>query len=297
MKIESSNLNLKSYLRERRQLVEEALDKVIPSEKSFPPNIHQAMRYSIFNGGKRLRSILTLASVEAVGGRIEKALGVACAIELIHTYSLVHDDLPAMDDDDYRRGKLSTHKVFGEATAILAGNALLALAFYLIASSKKFQFLNPSLRLEVMEELAYAVGSSGLMGGQLVDLESEGKEIDLPLLEYIHRHKTGALILSAIRLGGKIGGGSKEEIEALTKYGEAVGLAFQIIDDVLDIEDEQGEKKEEKRKATFPQLLGLEKSKRRARELVEKALGFLKDFDGKANPLRALAWYMVNRQS
>jgi geranylgeranyl diphosphate synthase type II len=261
------------------------------------------MRYSIFAGGKRLRPVLVLASAEAVGepGRVvsEAAVNTACAFECVHTYSLIHDDLPAIDNDDLRRGRATCHKVFGEAAAILAGDALLTIAFELIASSGSDD--NGSL-VRVVHEISRAAGSKGMIGGQMVDIESEGKDIDSAVLEHIHIHKTGALILSSVRCGAILAGAGQGERERLTRDGEAVGLAFQIADDILDVEgarEEMGKETggdEKKRKATYPALFGLTESKEIARELAEKALKALDGFDKRADPLRAIALYIVERR-
>ncbi|MBI5893890.1 MAG: polyprenyl synthetase family protein [Deltaproteobacteria bacterium] len=291
-------MDIRKYLKGKKEYVDKALEGILPSEEEFPKNLHKAMRYSVFAGGKRIRPILVIASAEAVGGRIEDVINAACAVEMIHTYSLIHDDLPAMDNDDLRRGKPTNHKVFGEALAILAGDALLTLAFDILAKSHN----KAENALTVIHEIAKASGSMGMVGGQAVDMESEGKECDLPLLEYIHIHKTGALMLACIRTGAALANASKKQRESLTRYGEAIGLAFQIADDILDIE---GTKKEigktvgsdaKKKKITYPSVLGLNESKDRAKELIQIALDAVKDFDDKAEPLRKIAGYVVERK-
>jgi geranylgeranyl diphosphate synthase type II len=271
-------LDLQRYFNEKVELVNGALDRLLPPEDQYPRTLHRAMRYSMFAGGKRLRPILVIASAEAVGGSgeaVTKAvLNTACAFECIHTYSLIHDDLPAIDNDDLRRGRATCHKVFGEAAAILAGDALLTIAFELMASSVSDD--NAS-SMRVVHEISRAAGSTGMIGGQMVDIESEGKDIDSALLEHIHIHKTGALILSAVRCGAILGRASENELENLTRYGEAVGLAFQIADDILDVEGERREMgkeaggDEKKKKATYPALFGLTESKEIAKELTERA--------------------------
>jgi geranylgeranyl diphosphate synthase type II len=296
-------LDLDRYLNEKVELINGALDRLLPGEEQYPQSLHRAMRYSIFAGGKRIRPVLVLASAEAVAGpggvNTEAAISAACAFECIHTYSLIHDDLPAIDNDDLRRGRATCHKVFGEAAAILAGDALLTIAFELIASPGADDFA--SCR-RVVHEVSRAAGSKGMIGGQVVDIESEGKDIDSAILEHIHIHKTGALILSAVRCGAFLAGAGNRELECLTRYGEAVGLAFQIADDILDVEGESREMgkatggDEKKKKATYPALFGLTESKEIARELVEKALKALEDFDNKADPLRAVALYIVERR-
>lgn len=296
-------MNIKDYLKEKGRIVEEALDRYLPKETEMPVTLHKAMRYSMMAGGKRIRPILCIASCEAVGGKVKNVLPVACALEMVHTYSLIHDDLPAMDNDDFRRGRPTSHKVFGEAVAILAGDALLTEAFRIMANLDLRKAVRPNSILDVISDLAKASGSFGMVGGQIVDMESEGMEIDLPTLEYLHTRKTGALILASIRGGAKIGEGTDEEIVALTKYGECLGLAFQIADDILDIEGSQDEIGKdvgsdlERKKATYPSILGMAASKERASELIHMAIDSLKGFDHKADPLREIAKYVVERRS
>lgn len=291
-------MDLNSYLIEQREIVERGLNEFLPGEEEYPQSLHSAMRYSLFAGGKRLRPILVLASCEAVGGRPEVALPAACAFECIHTYSLIHDDLPALDNDDFRRGKPTCHKKFGEATAVLAGDALLTMAFRLIASTPD---AGKSGTINVIGELSRAAGSTGMIGGQMVDIESEGKEVSFPVLEYIHIHKTGALMLAAVRCGAILGGATEEELKSLTQYGEACGLAFQIADDILDVEGSSGEMgkptggDEKKGKATYPSILGLSESKERAAELSERAIDAISGFGEKADPLRTIARYITSR--
>jgi len=296
-------MDLKEYLKKRCEIVDKALDQVLPKGDELPSSLHSSMRYSVFAGGKRVRPILMLAACEAVGGNPAAAMPAACAMEMIHTYSLIHDDLPAMDDDDFRRGNPTNHKVYGEATAILAGDALLTEAFILLSHPEEGG--GPAARLRVIQEIAQASGSHGMVGGQVVDMESEGGsvEIDLALLSYIHTHKTGALIRASVRAGAILGGADEAALTALTRYGEAVGLAFQIADDILDMEgttEELGKdagSDEARGKATYPRLVGLDASKKRARELVDLALDSLSRFDERAEPLRAIASYIVQRKS
>jgi geranylgeranyl diphosphate synthase type II len=295
-------MDLKEYLKTRCQLVDDALDRFLPDAGELPASLHGSMRYSVFAGGKRVRPILLLAACETVGGALRGALPAACAMEMIHTYSLIHDDLPAMDDDDFRRGNPTNHKVYGEATAILAGDALLTEAFILLSRAEEGP--HPAARLRVIQEIAHASGSRGMVGGQVVDMESEGKhEVDLATLSYIHTHKTGALIRASVRAGAILGGANTESLAALTRYGDAIGLAFQIADDILDVEgttEELGKdagSDQARGKATYPALVGLEASKARARELVEMALEALASFDERAEPLRAIASYIVKRKS
>ncbi|UFS70895.1 polyprenyl synthetase family protein [Geomonas sp. RF6] len=296
-------MDLKDYLKKRCQMVDEALEHVLPHADELPKSLHSSMRYSVFAGGKRVRPVLVLAACDAVGGDTAQAMPAACALEMIHTYSLIHDDLPAMDDDDFRRGNPTNHKVYGEATAILAGDALLTEAFILLSRPDKGA--DPAARLRVIHEIAVASGSHGMVGGQVVDMESEGGdvEIDLALLSYIHTHKTGALIRASVRAGAILGGASDDALKALTRYGDAIGLAFQIADDILDMEgttEELGKdagSDEARGKATYPRLVGLDASKQRARELVDIALESLSAFDERAEPLRAIASYIVQRKS
>jgi geranylgeranyl diphosphate synthase type II len=297
-------MDLKKYLKERCQLVDEALDGILPSADELPASVHKSMRYSVFAGGKRIRPILMLAACDAVGGDLAHAMPAACAMEMIHTYSLIHDDLPAMDDDDFRRGNPTNHKVFGEAIAILAGDALLTEAFILLSSPDYCEKVTPGRLLPVIREIAWCAGSHGMVGGQVVDMESEGKpDTDLATVQYIHTHKTGALIKASVKAGALLGGADGTNLAALTSYGEAIGLAFQIADDILDIEgttEEIGKdagSDEARGKATYPAVVGIADAKRRAAELVEMALTALSVFDGKADPLREIAKYIVYRKS
>lgn len=296
-------MNRETVIREvndKVELINEALDKYLPGLHENPELIHKSMRYSIHAGGKRLRPVLVLASAEAVGGDFLKTLPAACALELIHTYSLIHDDLPAMDNDDYRRGKLTNHKVFGESMAILAGDALLTLAFELITRSVE-KNVPPDVIVNVIREIAAAAGSRGMIGGQVVDILSEDKTIDKDLLKYIHDHKTGALFKASIRTGAMMGGADQKRLSDLTDYAEYMGIAFQITDDILDVEgDSQTMGKtvgsdQRKKKSTYPSLYGLGESKRLAAEAVEKALYALADFDTKADTLRYIASSLINR--
>lgn len=299
-------MNIQVYLEEKKWLVDKFLDRILPSEKTYPESLHQAMRYSLFAGGKRLRPILVIASFEAVGGKKSAGLlPIASSMELIHTYSLIHDDLPAMDNDDFRRGKPTNHKVFGEAIAILAGDALLTLAFSLIThthrgSSQK----NLSGRLlQIAHEISWAAGFDGMIGGQAADILSEGKQVDQSILEYIHKHKTAALIRTSVRAGAILAGATKSELSALSRYGEDIGLAFQIVDDILDVEGSQKEmgknvkSDSSKGKKTYPDFFGLSESKRKAKILVEQAVESLSRLNQKADPLRAIARYIIERRT
>jgi len=298
-----SGIDFKAYQSSRVALVDAALQKSLPGDEILPARLHQAMRYSVFAGGKRLRPVLAIAAAEAVGGCAEQVLHAACALEMIHTYSLIHDDLPAMDDDNFRRGRPTCHREFDEATAILAGDALLTEAFRLLADPVKNKAVSPEQALHVMELVARAAGSRGMVGGQAVDMESEGKEIDFPTLEYIHTHKTGVLILASVKAGAILAGADEAQMAALTRYAEAAGLAFQVADDILDIVGDQAHigkdvgSDEARGKATYPALLGLADSRQRAEELYERAIAALEPLGPLAEPLRQLAWHMVNRNS
>src|SRR5208337_5675286 len=296
-------LDLKAYLAERRELVNRALAAYLPAVRGPAFRVVQAMHYSLFAGGKRLRPILCLAAAEAVGGGPEEVLPLACALEMIHTYSLIHDALPSMDDDDLRRGQPTCHKQFDEATAILAGDGLLTEAFYIMAAAApRFQGREAML-LEVQELLSEAAGYRGMVGGQMLDLMAEGRRITLNELEIVHRLKTGALLIAATRAGALAAGGSRPQVAALTAYGERFGLAFQITDDLLDVEGEAAEMgkapgmDQKRQKATYPALLGLETSRQWAGRLVQEALDELEPFKERAAPLRELARYLLVRRS
>jgi geranylgeranyl diphosphate synthase type II len=294
---------IQRYLQERKILVDDALGRCLPGEDHYPPVIFQAMRYSLFAGGKRVRPILAIAAAEAVGAAAEDVMPLACALECIHTYSLIHDDLPALDNDDYRRGRLTNHKVYGEADAILAGDGLLTFAFELLSGAQYWLHYRPERILPVVHDLAYAIGGFGMIGGQVVDLQMEGQEVDLATLQYIHAHKTGALLRTSVRSGAILGGGTPTEVEALTAYGTHIGLAFQIMDDILDVRgDEQlmGKalrKDEERQKATYPRLVGLAESETRAQATVTAAIAALEALGARGELLRDLAWFIINRDS
>ena len=293
--------SLEAILAERRQRVDEALEHWLPLQGDHPPQIHEAMRYSVFAGGKRLRPILALLACEAVGGNPEDAMPAAAALEMIHTYSLIHDDLPAMDDDDYRRGRRTCHRVYGEAIAILAGDALLTHAFQLLADAGPTRLL-PERRLRVIAEIAEAAGSCGMVGGQAMDILAEGHEIDHPTLLYLHTHKTGALIRASVRVGGIAGGAEEEQLEALTRYAERVGLAFQIVDDILDIEGATAEMGKtvgsdlRRKKATYPAVMGLEESRRQAVYVLGEAKEALRPLGEKGATLAVLADFVGQRR-
>jgi len=258
------------------------------------------MRYSLLAGGKRLRPILCLASCELVGGTVEMAMPMACAVEMIHTMSLIHDDLPSMDNDDYRRGQLTNHKVYGENVAILAGDALLAYAFEYVA--RESREVAPQRTLKAIARLGSAVGAAGLVGGQIVDLESEGKsDISLETLHYIHTHKTAALLDACVTCGALLGGATEEDVQRLSRYAQNIGLAFQIVDDILDITASQEDlgktagKDLQAQKATYPSLWGLEESKRQAQQLIDEAKGELAPYGDSAQPLVAIADFITAR--
>ncbi|MFQ4142007.1 geranylgeranyl diphosphate synthase CrtE [Chlorogloeopsis sp. ULAP02] len=293
-----ANFDLITYLKERQQLCEAALERTISVR--YPEKIYEAMRYSLLAGGKRLRPILCLATCEMTGGTIEMAMPTACALEMIHTMSLIHDDLPAMDNDDYRRGKLTNHKVYGEDVAILAGDGLLAYAFEYIAANTKN--VPPERVLQVVAHLGRAVGAAGLVGGQVVDLESEGKsDISLETLNFIHNHKTGALLKACIVCGGVLAGASEKDLQRLFSYAQNIGLAFQIIDDVLDVTATQEQlgktagKDQQAKKVTYPSLWGIEESRKQAQKLIEAACAELEPFGKAAEPLVALAHFITSR--
>jgi geranylgeranyl diphosphate synthase type II len=288
------------YLSEHVRAVDAYLDDYLPSEKAYPESIHRAMRYSLFAGGKRLRPVLTLAAAEAVGGRHEEVMPAAAALELIHTYSLIHDDLPAMDDDSLRRGKPTSHVVFGEAIAILTGDALLTEAFSLLSGITNG---DAERWLRAVAILSEAAGVRGMVGGQVVDVESEGLPVGEDVLEYIHRNKTGALIKAAAHIGALLGGGCEEDLHRIDRYGEDLGLAFQIVDDILDIEGDAAllgktaGKDQKTGKATYPKIHGIEKARRRARELSERAVDIIQPLGQAAEPLVGLARRVLSRRS
>ena len=300
-------MNLHEYLQEKAAIVNKELEQLMPAKDRYPATIHQAMRYSIFAGGKRLRPILCLAAAEAVSKEAAQfpLLPAACALEMLHTYSLIHDDLPAMDNDDYRRGKLTNHKVFGEGIAVLAGDALLTYGFEVLLRFAR-QFPDKERALQVVEEIAIAIGTEGMIGGQVVDIESEGKKesaLSEANLAYIHTHKTGALFRTAIRAGAILAGAREEELAALTLYAEKFGLAFQITDDLLDITGEQtvlGKpigSDAKNAKLTYPALYGFEQAKILAKATIEEAVQALAELPGRTEPLQLLVRYLEKRVS
>ncbi len=292
---------ISNYLNEMKNKVDEALEQHLLPSNQYPQSLIKSMRYSVFAGGKRLRPILVLAAAEAVNGPVKQIMSFALGVELIHTYTLIHDDLPSLDNDDLRRGKPTSHKAFGEATAILAGDALQTYAFQLMTDTELMKEIPPKLILRAVHELSHAIGPLGTIGGQMIDLESEGKEIETRTLEYIHTHKTGCLISACIRSGGILSQCSEKELDALTHFGENIGLAFQIIDDILDVTGNQTEMGKDANseikssKATYPALLGIEESKKKAQNLIDNGIACLDHFDSSADHLREIALYFISR--
>ena len=291
-------LLLKRDMKEKQELVNIILDRFLPRKDEYPKDLHKAMRYSVFAGGKRLRPYLTMTTFEMFHPDIEIITPVAAGIEMIHTYSLVHDDLPDIDDADMRRGKKSCHSVFGEGVALLAGDALLLSAFELITLAE----LEAKLKVQFVHELAKEVGIKGLIAGQMVDIESEGKKVDKKTLNYIHENKTARLINLSIRFGALAGEAEEEDLKILDEYGKLIGLVFQIVDDLLDIEGTQEElgktigKDAESAKATFPAVYGIAESHKKAEELTEKAREILAPLGEKALKLDILAEYLLGRK-
>jgi geranylgeranyl diphosphate synthase, type II len=293
-------MSLPEFFETDHKIIEAALEKLLPPEGTQPSSIHRAMRYSVFAGGKRLRPILCYESARLFTDELDSVLPIACALEFIHTYSLIHDDLPALDNDDLRRGKATCHKVFGDAIAILAGDALLTLAFQSMADAP----VDPSRRVLVVSEIGAAAGTvRGMVGGQVADLEAEGRPITAETLEYIHRSKTAALIRGAVTAGAIAGGATNEDVERLRRFGDDIGWAFQVIDDLLDVEESSAAlgktagKDQEQKKATYPALFGIAKSREIAAELAAKALHELDCFGGRAQRLREVAEFLVARRS
>ncbi len=293
-------MDFKRYWSERQKKIEVALNKALPSASTKPATIHKAMRYSIFAGGKRLRPILALAAAEVISGKYDNALPLACSVECIHTYSLIHDDLPCMDDDDLRRGKPTSHKVFGEGMAVLAGDALLTIAFEIAAQSRPTSRYSTA---DIIKEVAWAGGSLALVAGQVADLEGEGKKTSPAQLRYIHERKTAALIASSIRLGAMSANATTKQLAHLTDFGQSLGLAFQVIDDILDITQtsEQLGKSAGKdlkaQKATYPSGLGMKKAEAEATRLTARARAALKPFGENAQPLELIANFLLSRKN
>src|SRR5438477_5367377 len=292
-------MNLKAYLRSRQIEIDRSLDLYLPKANSKPATLHKAMRYSLFAGGKRLRPTLCLAAAEACRGSIRNALPLACALECIHTYSLVHDDLPSMDNDDFRRGRPTCHKVFGDGVAVLAGDALLTVAFEIVSKAR------PASRYDMatlLREIAIAAGSQKLIAGQVADLEAEGRKASREQLRYIHENKTAAILTASVRLGAMSANADSKKLSAITNFGRALGLAFQIIDDILDVTQtsemlgKSAGKDIAAKKATYPAVIGLEKSRVEARRLTRKAHDALSSFDSSGEALHALANYLLERE-
>jgi len=293
-------VNLKKYLQIRQRKIDRALDGYLPKANTKPVTLHKAMRYSLFAGGKRLRPILCLAAAEACHGSIDNALALACSLECIHTYSLVHDDLPSMDNDDFRRGRPTCHKVFGEGIAVLAGDALLTIAFQIVSSAKAAPRYDVAI---LLREIAVAAGSQKLIAGQVADLEAEGKNVKRDQLQFIHENKTAAILKSSVRLGAMSANADPKKLSAITRFGQRLGLAFQIIDDILDVTQtseilgKSAGKDVAAKKATYPAVIGLEKSRAEARRLTRQAHNALSIFSNSdAEPLHALANYLLERE-
>jgi geranylgeranyl diphosphate synthase type II len=294
-------VNLQVYLERRRRLIDKALDRYFPADRGPSPTLVRAMRHSLLAGGKRIRPILALAAAEALAGETRPVLPFACALEMLHTYSLIHDDLPAMDDDDLRRGQPTCHVAFGEAVAILAGDALLTEAFRVMADAGLQAGVNRARALRAMREVAEAAGARGMVSGQVADIEAERSEPTLALVEFIHVQKTGALLLASVRVGAVLSGAGERALRRLTRYGECVGLAFQVADDILDaagatpVTGKRGGRDQVLQKATFPAVMGVPAAKERAGDLVEQAVAELEPFGRRAEPLRQIARYIVAR--
>jgi len=293
-------MKLPAFFEADRQEIETALARLLPAPETPPPSIHRAMHYSVFAGGKRIRPILCVESARVFRAETPAAVHAGCALEFIHTYSLIHDDLPALDNDDLRRGKPTCHKQFGEATAILAGDALLTLAFETLSTAP----LDPARRIEVIREISVAAGTrDGMVGGQVADLEAEGKPVDAAMLEYIHRSKTAALIRASVVAGGICGGAAADDLARLRSFGGNIGWAFQVVDDILDVEESSATlgktagKDKKQQKATYPALFGLEKSHAMARDLAARALAELEHFGARSARLRELAEFLVLRRA
>jgi geranylgeranyl diphosphate synthase type II len=293
-------MDFSAYWSARQKKVDAALDHYLPPAGTKPKTIHEAMRYSIFAGGKRLRPVICLATAEVISGKHTDAIPLACAVECIHTYSLIHDDLPCMDNDDFRRGKPTSHKVFGEAIAVLAGDALLTIAFEMAASCRAWPRYSHA---DVIHEIAVAAGSQALIAGQVADAEGEGKKISPAELRYIHLNKTAALIASSIRLGAMSANATPKQLAHLTEFGQSLGLAFQVIDDILDVTQtteklgKSAGKDVKAQKATYPALLGIEKAKKEADRLTAKSRAALVPFGKNAGPLEAIADFLLKRES
>src|SRR5689334_3891753 len=297
-------MNIKDYLEQKRMEVDRYLETISPPATTSPSTLHESVRYSLMAGGKRIRPVLTIASAEALEATHPPGLmAVACSLELIHTYSLIHDDLPSMDNDDFRRGKPTNHKVYGEAMAILAGDALLTMAFDLISRPDLMKGCESGRQVRILQELAFGSGNMGMVGGQVFDIQAEHKDIDLTALQNIHKHKTGMLIRAAVRMGAIAGGANDRQLDDMTGYAEDIGLAFQIADDVLNVtgtREELGKNPNtdaERGKKTYPTFHGVEGAKKLADDCVTSAVSRLSSFGSPADPLREIARYITARKS
>ena len=295
-------MDIQQYLEQQREKIDRFLDQVVPDGQGLPKTLYESMRYSLLGGGKRIRPILTLAAADAVGSHNDAILPFAAALELIHTYSLVHDDLPAMDNDDYRRGRLTNHKVFGDGMAILAGDALLTMAFELCSQPTVDGSTTSGQQVQIIQELAMGSGHGGMVGGQVLDIQAENQDIDLVTLQTIHNFKTGRLIRAAVRIGGIFSGADSSQLDSLTGYAEDIGLAFQIADDVLNMTGTREELGKDagtdakRGKKTYPTFYGVEGARDLGDQCVKRAIQRLESFDHHADPLRALAEYVMSRR-
>ena len=296
-------MNIQVYLDQQRQRVDRFLEGTLPLLSANPQRLYESMRYSLLGGGKRIRPILTIAAAQALGYDRDAMLPFAASLEFVHTYSLIHDDLPAMDDDDYRRGRLTNHKVYGDGMAILAGDALLTMAFELCSQVDGTEDFSAAQQLAIVRELASGSGHQGMVGGQVMDIQAENQEIDLAHLQQIHTFKTGRLIRAAVRIGSIIGEATTQQMQCLTDYSEDIGLAFQIADDVLDMvgtREELGKDAgtdERRGKRTYPSFFGVEGARQLGEECVQRAIARLNTFDKQADPLRHIATYIMARRS
>lgn len=295
----STSTTVSQFLEERRALIDRELDQILPPEDTLPPSIHKAMRYSVFAGGKRLRPILCAESGRLLGADGPSLLRIASALEMVHTYSLIHDDLPALDNDDLRRGKPTCHRAFGESTAILTGDALLTLTYEVLAEPG---LTSPERQLRIIRELAHATGTrNGMVAGQVLDLEATNQAADGKMLELIHSSKTGAFLCAAVRCGAIFAGATETDLERITIYGRKIGLAFQIVDDLLDVVGSSATlgktagKDDEQRKATYPALYGIEESRRKAKLLIQEACESLQPYGNAASRLQDLAYFLIER--
>ena len=296
-------VDIQKYLERQRGKIDQFLDQAVPDGQAAPKILYESMRYSLLGGGKRIRPILALAAAEAVGSQDDSILPFAAALEFIHTYSLVHDDLPAMDNDDFRRGRPTNHKTFGEGMAILAGDALLTMAFELCSNPTLKDCIPQDRQVQIIQELAVGSGQGGMVGGQVLDIQAENQDIDLESLQTIHTFKTGKLIRASVRIGGIFGGATSSQLDSLTGYSEDIGLAFQIADDVLNMTGTREELGKDagtdakRGKKTYPTFYGIDGARNLAEQCIRRAQKRLDEFDQKADPLRALAEYIISRRN